>query len=115
RIDSRQPPDMRPSVLLQLDGEALDVDGLAAFASLFVSDKGTNRFADRDLDFEIKAGPVTAGGLTAETVDTALRLRNGLLEIDRLSIGGLAGASLSATGRIKDFPQSPTGNFDASI
>ncbi|MGB3387504.1 MAG: AsmA family protein [Pseudaminobacter sp.] len=115
RIDCRQPADMRPSVLLQLDGEALDVDGLAAFASLFVSDKGANRFADRDLDFEIKAGPVTAGGLTAETVDTALRLRNGLLEIDRLSIGGLAGASLSATGRIKDFPQSPTGNLDASI
>lgn len=115
RIDSRQPPDMRPSVLLQLDGEAMDVDGLAAFASLFVSDKGTNRFADRDLDFEIKAGPVTAGGLTAETVDTALRLRSGLLEIDRLSIGGLAGASLSATGRVKDFPQSPTGNLDASI
>jgi uncharacterized protein involved in outer membrane biogenesis len=114
-IDSRQPPDLRPSVLLQLDGGALDVEGLTAFSSLFVSDKGANRFADRDLDFKIKAGPVTAGGLTAETIDTALRLRSGLLEIDRLAIGGLAGAALSATGRIKDFPHSPTGNLDASI
>jgi uncharacterized protein involved in outer membrane biogenesis len=114
-IDSRQPADVRPSMFLKLDGEALDVDGLAAFASLFVSDKGTNRFADRDLDFRIKAGPVTAGGLTADAVDTALRLRNGLLEIDRLSIGGLAGASLSATGTVKDFPKNPTGNLDASI
>ncbi len=56
-----------------------------------------------------------AGGLTADTVDTALRLRDGLLEVDRLSVGGLAGASISATGRIKDFPASPTGKLDASI
>ncbi|MDH6232503.1 uncharacterized protein involved in outer membrane biogenesis [Mesorhizobium soli] len=114
-IDSRQPADMRPSVALKLEGDALDVDGLSAFASLFVSDKGANRFADRDLDFDIKAGPVSAGSLTADRVDTALRLRSGLLEIDRLSVEGLAGASLSATGRIKDFPKSPTGNLDASI
>ncbi|TKB27840.1 MAG: AsmA protein, partial [Mesorhizobium sp.] len=78
-------------------------------------DKGANRFSDRDLDFQIKAGPVSAAGLTADTVDTALRLRKGLLEIDRLSVGGLAGASISATGRIKDFPESPTGKLDASV
>ncbi|NGO54955.1 AsmA-like C-terminal region-containing protein [Allomesorhizobium camelthorni] len=114
-IDSRQPANLRPSVLLKLDGKALDVDGLTAFASLFVSDQGANRFADRDLDFQIKAGPVNAGGLTAETVDTALRLRSGVLEIDRLAIGGLAGASVSATGTVKGFPENPTGNLDASV
>lgn len=115
RIDSSQPDEARPSVLMKLEGGELDVDGLAAFASIFVSDKGANRFADRDLDFQIKAGPVSAGGLTADTVDTALRLRDGLLEVDRLSVGGLAGASISATGRIKDFPASPTGKLDASV
>lgn len=114
-IDSRQPANLQPSVLLKLDGEALDIDGLTAFASLFVSDAGANRFADRDLDFQIKAGPVSAGGLTAETVDTALRLRSGVLEIDRLAIGGLAGASVSATGTVKGFPENPTGNLDASV
>lgn len=114
-IDSSEPDDARPSVRMKLEGGELDVEGLAAFASLFVSDKGANRFADRDLDFQIKAGPVSAGGLTADTVDTALRLRDGLLEIDKLSVGGLAGASISATGRIKDFPASPTGNLDASV
>ncbi|RWN00596.1 MAG: AsmA family protein [Mesorhizobium sp.] len=115
RIDSSQPDGARPSVLMQLEGGELDVDGLAAFASIFVSDKGANRFSDRDLDFQIKAGPVSAAGLTADRVDTALRLRKGLLEIDRLSVGGLAGASISATGRIKDFPESPTGKLDASV
>ncbi|MEQ1950425.1 AsmA-like C-terminal region-containing protein [Mesorhizobium yinganensis] len=114
-IDSRQPTDARPSVFIRLDGDAMDVDGLSAFASLFVSDEGRNRFADSDLDFQVKAGPVRVAGLSAETVDTALRLRQGHLEIDRLSIGGLAGASISATGAIRDFPDNPTGNIDASI
>jgi uncharacterized protein involved in outer membrane biogenesis len=114
-IDSRQPAGVRPSVFIRLDGDAMDVDGLSAFASLFVSDAGRNRFAESDLDFDVKAGPVRAAGLSAETVDTALRLRQGQLEIDRLSIGGLAGASISATGSIKDFPDNPTGNVDASI
>ena len=98
-----------------LTGEALDVDGLAAFSSLFVSDAGGERFADRDLDIQLKAGPVSAGGLTADSIDTALRMHGGDLEIDRLSIGGLAGATLSATGKVKDFAGRPQGNVDASI
>ncbi len=114
-IDSLQPPDARPSVQMKLSGNELDVEGLAAFASLFFSDRGANRFADRDLDFAIKAGPVTAGGLTAETLDTALRLHDGVLEVDRLAIGGLAGSSISATGRLKDFPKNPSGTLDASL
>ncbi|HEY4191238.1 MAG TPA: AsmA-like C-terminal region-containing protein, partial [Mesorhizobium sp.] len=115
RIDARTPADARPSMQMKLSGGELDVDGLTAFASLFVSDKGANRFPDRDVDFEVDAGPVTAGGLTADTLDTALRLRDGALEVDRLSIGGLAGASISATGRLQDFPAHPSGKLDASL
>ena len=114
-VEASEPDDARPSVAMKLEGGDLDVEGLAAFASLFVSDKGANRFADRDLDFAVKAGPVSVAGLSADSVDTALRLRAGTLEIDRLSIGGLAGAEVSATGRIKDFPDSSTGNIDASV
>lgn len=114
-IDHILHADARPSMLLRLDGGALDVDGLAAFASIFINDSGAARFDDHDLDFAIKAGPVSAGGLTAGSVDTALRLKNGLLDIDRLSISDVAGATVSATGKLKNFPDSPTGNLDASV
>ncbi|THF59616.1 AsmA family protein [Ollibium composti] len=114
-VEAAEPDGQRPSVAMKLEGGELDVGGLAAFASLFVSDKGANRFSDRDLDIAVKAGPVSVAGLSADTVDTALRLRAGTLEIDRLSVGGLAGAEISATGRIKDFPDSPTGDLDASV
>ncbi|WP_246666022.1 AsmA-like C-terminal region-containing protein [Aquamicrobium sp. LC103] len=114
-IDNRQPENAKPSMIMRLKGDRLDVEGMTAFASLFVSDKGVNRLADHDLDFEIEAGPVEAAGLEAETVDTALRLRDGQLEIDRLTIGGLAGASVSATGTIKDLSGEPAGDIDATI
>ena len=114
-LDSMLPDDARASVTMKLDGGDLDVEGLRAFASLFVTDQGANRFADSDLDIAVKAGPVNFAGISADTVDTALRLREGVLDIDKLSLGGLAGASVSATGRIKDFPEAPTGNVDASV
>jgi len=114
-VEATEPDDARPSVAVKLEGGDLDVEGLAAFASLFVSDKGANRFADRDLDIAVKAGPVSLAGLSADTVDTALRLRAGTLEIDRLSLGGLAGAEVSATGRVRNFPDKPTGDLDASV
>jgi uncharacterized protein involved in outer membrane biogenesis len=114
-VDSLTPVDQKPSMTLRLNGDRLDVEGMTAFASLFVSNGGRTRLADRDLIFEIEAGPVTAAGMTAETLDTALRLKDGRLEIDRLSVGGLAGANISATGSIKDLETDPAGNLDATV
>lgn len=115
RLESRQPADARPVMEAQLEGGALDVDGLAAFMSLFVSDAGDYRITDRDVDLTLKAGPVQLAGMEAGTVDTALRLREGGLEIDRLAIGDLAGASIGATGRITAFGDRPTGELDATV
>ncbi|MGO4833365.1 AsmA protein, partial [Rhizobiaceae sp. 2RAB30] len=114
-VDSRQPQDTEPSLALKLEGDALDVDGMAAFASMFVSGTGLTELAARNLDLAIKAGPVSVGGLSAETVDTALRLRGDQVEIDRLSIGGLEGATVSATGTLRDLAGEPSGRLDASI
>ncbi|BCH24180.1 AsmA family protein [Mesorhizobium sp. L-8-3] len=114
-VDSRQPQDAEPSMALKLEGDALDIDGMTAFASLFVSGRGLTELAARNLDLAIRAGPVSAGGLTAETVDAALRLRGEQLEIDRLSIGGLEGSTVSATGTLRDIASNPSGRLDASI
>ncbi|MDW6020713.1 AsmA family protein [Mesorhizobium sp. BAC0120] len=114
-IENSSPADANPSMRVALTGDALDVEGLAAFSSLFVSNTGGERFADRDLDINLKAGPVSANGLTADSIDTALRVHEGDLEIDRLSIGGLAGATVSATGKVTSFADRPQGNIDVSV
>lgn len=114
-LDRSRPAEGAASIALELDGGALDVDGLRAFASLFVSDTGMTRLAEQDVDLAVKAGPVSAGGFTANNVDVALRLRGGRVEIDRLAVGGLEGVSVSATGIIKGVGQAPSGNLDAAI
>lgn len=115
RMERQQPADAQPSLAVELDGDKLDVEGMTAFASLFVSDTGVNRLADHDVDLKLTAGPVDAAGLSADSVDTALRLRAGRLEIDKLTVSGLAGANVSATGTIDDFSGEPTGKLDASV
>ncbi|WP_367718596.1 AsmA-like C-terminal region-containing protein [Nitratireductor sp. GISD-1A_MAKvit] len=115
RMERASATGARPALDLALEGEALDLDGMRAFASLFVNDAGVNRLSGHDVDLALKAGPVSASGLEAETVDTALRLRGGVLEIDRLALGGFAGAQLGATGQIRDFSTTPTGKVDATV
>lgn len=106
----------RPSMLLRLDGGALDLDGLLAFASLFVDGEGVTRLGDHDLDFDIKAGPVTAAGIRIGELDMALRFKGGRLDIDRLSIADLAGATIGATGRVQGLAgATPSGNLDIGI
>lgn len=114
-IERRQQGDARPSMQVKLDGDSLDFDTLTAFASIFVSDDGQARLVDHDLDFDVKAGPVRAAGIEAEGLDTALRLRGNRIEVDRLAVTGLAGANISATGRIENFGTEPTGDIDASV
>ena len=114
-IESRQPANARPAAYVRLEGGAVDEATLSALASLLVNDSGNARFPEMGVDAEIGAGPVTIAGLTAGRVDTALRLRRAQLEIDRLSISDLAGASVSATGSLSDFPDRPAGQIDASI
>ncbi len=114
-IDRRQPPGGRPAMQIKLAGAALDLEGARAFAALFVNDQGMTRLAGHDVDLDLKAGPVTVAGLTARTVDTALRLRDKTLEVDRLAIDGLEGATVSATGTLRDFPEALAGKLDASV
>ncbi|WP_187971505.1 AsmA-like C-terminal region-containing protein [Aquibium microcysteis] len=106
---------LRPALIARLSGRALDVDGLSAFASLFVSDAGVTHFGGHDIDFDLDAGPVRVAGLTADTLDVAMRLREDQLEIDRLAIGGLAGANISATASIADIGADPSGKVDATV
>jgi hypothetical protein len=106
---------LRPAMIAKLRGKALDVDGLSAFASLFISDTGVTHFGGHDIDFDLDAGPVRLAGLTADTIDVAMRLREDELEVDRLAITGLAGANISATASVAGIGDDPSGKIDASV
>lgn len=115
-VDRKSPAEARPSLEVALDGGRLDLEGMRAFASIFVDDAGRTRLQNHDVDLEIRAGPVLAEGLEAERLDAALRLRGDALEIDRLTISGLAQANISATGRVDGLEEAaPVGRVDATV
>ena len=114
-LERRASAGAKPVMIAALEGDALDVDGMAAFASLFVSDDGAAHFAGHDIDFDLKAGPVSVAGIVAETVDTALRLRGDRLDVDRLTVTGVEGADVTATAVIRDMGTAPSGELDASL
>ncbi|NTS31742.1 AsmA family protein [Phyllobacterium sp. BT25] len=109
-----------PLTQLVLEGGALDADALEAFAAIFgnnnqPSDDGSPQLRGQDLDVHLKAGPVTHGGLVAETLDTSFRLRDGVFDIDRLTIGNVAGATITATGKLEPFKAEPSGSIDSTV
>nr|WP_040854149.1 AsmA family protein [Phyllobacterium sp. YR531] len=110
--------DSLPLTQLKLEGGALDADALQAFSALFssnASDTGAAILSGQDLDVDLKAGPVTHDGFVAETVDTAFRLRDGIFDIDRMTIGNLAGTTITATGKLEPFKAEPSGSIDATL
>nr|WP_256473168.1 AsmA family protein [Phyllobacterium sp. 21LDTY02-6] len=103
-----------PLTQLKLEGGALDADALRAFSSLFGSGDRP-QLQGQDLDVSLKIGPVAAEGLKAESLDTAFRVREGAFDIDRLTISNVAGATITATGRVEPFKAEPSGSIDATI
>jgi len=105
----------KPYVAAKLTGAAMDGDTALALISLLTGKDNQSRLAGHDIDFELKGGPVSAFGLLAASIDTALRLKDNRLDIDRLAIGDMAGASLSATGTVRDLGGAPIGDLDATL
>jgi uncharacterized protein involved in outer membrane biogenesis len=105
----------RPSLKVNLHAGALGEDSSAALKSFFVSDAGKPQIVGSDLDVTLSAGPVAAEGLQASSFDTAFRLSNGRLDLDRLTVTDLAGASLSAKGGGTPFGVTPAGSVVATL
>ncbi len=109
-----------PLTQLVLAGGALDADAVEAFAAIFgnngkPSADGSPQLKGQDLDVHVKAGPVTHNGLVAETLDTSFRLRDGVFDIDKLTIGNVAGATITATGKLEPFKSEPAGSIDSTV
>lgn len=108
------PADGEPGVVAALAGGAIDEESLRAFISMF-SGQGARQIAGGNIDLQFSAGPVSFAGLTAATADTALRLKDNKLEVDKLTINDLYGTEISATGTVEKLDSKPSGRLDASI
>lgn len=105
----------RPAISLVLTGGALQLDALSVLTTGVLDGSGKSRFAGTDLNITLDAGPVSHNGLEAKALGLSLRLKGDKADIDRLMVTDLGGASLSATGTVTGFPDSPAATLDASV
>lgn len=104
-------PTAKPVIVARLAGDTVDADTAAAFAALL----GEGTVREHDLDVSIKAGTLAVGGIEVAAVDAAGRLTGEQLDVDRFSIGDLAGASVAATGTVRGLNTEPISDVDVTI
>ncbi|MCY6379964.1 AsmA-like C-terminal region-containing protein [Hoeflea prorocentri] len=115
RLERVVPIQGRPSMSLVLDGDEVDLDALRAFAGLIIGNNQESRLAGHDVSARLSAQRFLASGFAANDTDVALRLKGGTLDIDRLTINDLAGASVSGVGRLENVFTAPVGDVDVSM
>lgn len=104
----RSVQDDRPSLSFDLAGDRFDLDTLGALAGLF-GNAGDGALAGHDVAARLRSEDLSAFGFDMAGVDTAFTLRDGLLDIERLRVAELAGASFSGRGVFSDLATNPQG------
>lgn len=110
-VERTSVPTAKPVIVARLAGDAIDAQTMAAFGALL----GEGTVREHDLDMSLKAGKVGIGGIDVGAVDAAARLTGERLDIDRFSVGDLAGASVAATGSVRDLRAQPLADIDMTV
>ena len=105
----------KPSISIALTGASLNAEDILPLTSAVVGPDNTRTFSGHDLDLTLKAGPVAAMGIEAQSVDVAVRIVDDRLDVDRLLVTAAAGASVSATAKLTGFPAKLNGTLDLSL
>ncbi|NJR14189.1 MAG: AsmA family protein, partial [Phyllobacteriaceae bacterium] len=119
-IERQMRDGLPPLITARLAGIEADVDMVAALAGLQDARLMANlanvpQLGGSDLDFSLSAAPANGFGLTAASIDTALRVKAGVVDIDRMLITDVAGLTLAATGRLAAGQGADTPDITANI
>jgi hypothetical protein len=107
------PAGKRPARLdAQLRAGELDLDALYTFAQ----SAGGNGFAlPQEATLALNIDKATFAGADARAVDAQVKFGAGQLQIDRLSVGDLAGAKLAVSGQIDQMSSQPRGQITLDL
>jgi hypothetical protein len=106
----------RRNLALDLVADRLDYDQLASLTELFAGQSVSNTGVLAD-DYQVKltTAALDVGDIRLDKVAVDGSLSNGVLVAKTLSIGDVAGASISANGRVADLASAPNGQLSVSI
>ncbi|WP_117192538.1 AsmA family protein [Rhizobium terrae] len=101
RLERQSPQNQTPNLSMALAGNEIDIDAMRALASLLTGDDAGQDVLDHRIAASLKADRFTAFGVAANNVDTAFTMAGGVLSLERLTVGNVEGATVSARGRIE--------------
>ncbi|HSM39661.1 MAG TPA: AsmA family protein, partial [Afifellaceae bacterium] len=99
---------------IDLEASRLDLDKARAVAGLFAGDAISGGHVDR-MAVNLTADRLFAGGVDARNVEVSGTLHPEAFELKTLFIADLAGATISARGRINDPMGAPSGRVNLNI
>jgi len=115
RLERQSAQGQMPNLSMSLAGNEIDIDAMRALASLLTGDDAGQDVLDHRVAATLKADRFTAFGVAANNVDTAFTMAGGVLSLERLTIGNIEGATISAKGRVEGSLLSYAGNGTMSF
>ncbi|HEV7433880.1 MAG TPA: AsmA family protein [Pseudorhizobium sp.] len=115
RVERHAPIEATPSLTLDLAGNEIDLDAMRALASLITGNDAGADVLDHKVAASLKAEQFTAFGIAADDVDTVFTLSEGELSLERLSVGDLAGAAITAHGDLSGSLLAYSGTGSATL
>ncbi|KQO80276.1 AsmA family protein [Rhizobium sp. Leaf262] len=114
----RQAEDKTASIDIDLAGDEIDLDALRALGGLVLGDQVGSSVLDHRINAKFKADRINMAGVTANRVETAFTTAGGVLSLDMMNAGDIAGAEVRAKGQLKgsstDFAGKGTVNLHAA-
>ncbi|MEB2843274.1 AsmA family protein [Endobacterium cereale] len=100
-IERQSLPEQTPSLTVDLAGNEIDIDAMRALGSLLSGDDAGRDVLDHKLSGTLRADRFNAFGVAADKVDTSFAFADGALSLERLTVGDIAGAEITANGRFE--------------
>jgi len=108
------PAQHRPAALdLNLRAAQLDLDAVTGFARSALAGGNVDWPSEGTLSLEI--GGMRFAGVDARAVKASAKYDSGVLQIDKISIGDIGGATLDIGGRIDDLSSRPRGRVSLDL
>lgn len=86
---------------IDLAGNEIDLDALKALGSLALGDQVGSSVLDHRITAKFKADRFNIAGVTANHVETAFTMAGGVLSLENMTAGDIAGAEVRARGELQ--------------
>lgn len=101
RLERESAEGQPPSLSIDLAGNEIDLDALKAIGGLVMGEQGDSSISQHRMAARFKADRFNVSGVTANEVETAFSVDNGVLNVEKLTAGDVAGAQLDANARLE--------------